>query len=76
MLVSSLPLRFNISREVSCPISDAENSDGDSDENINDEDQHQGVSEPPNGIIDELPEGVADLSEDEMKAYRDTWRCD
>ena len=26
--------------------------------------------------IDELPEGVADLSEDEMKAYRDTWRCD
>ena len=32
----------------------------------------QGSSKPPNGIISELPEGVADLSEDEMKAYRDT----
>ena len=32
----------------------------------------QGSYKPPNGIIDELPEGDADLSEDEMKAYRDT----
>lgn len=36
----------------------------------------QGSSKPPNGIISELPEGVTDLSEDEVKAYRDTARCD
>ncbi|ACO69012.1 predicted protein [Micromonas commoda] len=56
--------------------SDAENSDGDSDENSNDGDRHQGVSEPPNGIVSELPEGVAELPEIQMEAYRDTARCD